>query len=155
AVVVFAGVMLAIRGFRGGKHRPPPRVLPPPPDDEPEGRSQPRQQHYQYAHVILRDLVLTDPEAAFDRVTLPGSGDLLIDLWTAAHGLNPREERISPEGIRVHVEGDIAFISLPPPARGAEAYMVAVTRRGAYYTLEKGDGGPAVAQWTQPSRATE
>jgi hypothetical protein len=151
ATVVFIGVMLAIRGFRGGRHRPPPRILPAPDDSEPASRSQPRPQHYQFAHRILRDIVLDRPQAAFDMLTMPNCAEHLVNLWVAARSDDPKEPPIPPDGIRVYVEEDIAVVALPPPARVPEAYMIGVTRSGAYYTLEKGIEGPFVGQWTKTS----
>lgn len=118
----------------------------------------PRRQHYQFAHVLLRDAALADPRGTWDRVTSPGQdlgrpgvGDFLVDLWIAAR--DDDEDAISPEGLRVDVDGDVAVVTLPPPARIAEAYMIALVRQPpGYFVLERGASAAFVAEWRKDMR---
>jgi hypothetical protein len=114
----------------------------------------PRAQHYAFAHRLLRDAALDDPEGTWDAVTKPGSGDFLVDMWI--HAKPEDEDLISPEGLRVDVEGDIAIVTLPPPERLTEAYMIALVRRGAsggaYFVLERGAESAYLAEWRKDTR---
>lgn len=124
----------------------------------------PRRQHYQFAHVLLRDAALADPRGTWDRVTSPrhefvrppsagrpGVGDFLVKLWIAAR--DDDEDAISPEGLRVDVDGDVAVVTLPPPARIAEAYMIALVREPpGYFVLERGASAAFVAEWRKDMR---
>lgn len=111
----------------------------------------PRRQHYQFAHVLLRDAAIADPRGTWDRVTSPGVGDFLVNLWIAARGGD--EDAISPEGLRVDVDGEIAIVTLPPPARITEAYMIALVREPAgYFVLERGAASAFVAEWRKDMR---
>jgi hypothetical protein len=154
AFAIALGLALLVRAFRrSGRHGEREGDEPTVGDGEHfvRERRPPRRQHYAFAHVLLRDCVLDNPAGAFDAATLPGSGDFLVGLWLSAQ--DAKEPAISPEGLRVTVEGDIALIALPPPARVAEAYMVAIVRDpGAYFVLEKGLQSAFVAEWRRDSR---
>jgi hypothetical protein len=152
-LLVFAmsmGLALLVRGLRGAGN-PGPFRSQEDRDHVVRGRRRARHQHHAFAHVLLRDRVLADPAATFDAIALPGCGDFLVDLWSAAR--SDDEPFLSPEGLRVDVEGDIALVTVPPPARISEVYMIAVARNpGAYFVLERGEQGPFLAEWRRDTR---
>ncbi len=151
ALLIALGVALLVRTIRGAA-----RPLPSPVARTVRGRGTeqsrpPRAQHYRFAHVLLRDIALADVATTWDAITDPGGRELLVDLWRSAKPKS--DDAISPEGLRVEVDGEIAIVTLPPPARRTEAYMIALVRSpAAYFVLEKGERSAYLAEWRREMR---
>jgi hypothetical protein len=119
---------------------------------EARARRPPRSPHERFVHVLLRDVALSaSPGGGWETVVAPDGVDVLEALWRAAHGEG--DETISPAGIRVEVEDDVAVVTVPPPARVGEAYMAAVVRAPpAYFVLERGPDAAFVTEWRGETR---
>lgn len=118
-------------------------------------RRPPRGQHHAFSHVVLRDHVLEDPESAWDDLTAHDALEELLVLWRDAG--DHEGEKVSPVGLRVDIQGDIgvALVTVPPPARVGEAYMIAVVRAvGAYFVLERGEAGAELVEWRRGVRVS-
>jgi hypothetical protein len=121
-----------------------------------------RQHHYRFAHVVLRELVLSQPAKSWEAVSGTGVGDFLISAWLgASHGLDA-SQRVSPTGLRVTMREDIgdgwraAIVHLPPPEHPTEAHMIAILHKAPstvrYFVLERGfphDNGQQRAYWAE------
>lgn len=109
----------------------------------------PRTQHHVFAQERLRRVLATAPDGGFEHLAR-AEDTFLVDLWAACAPSN--EELIPPTGLRMTVEDDIAIVTLPPPARTNEVYMVAVTKDGRYFVLERGEENAVLAEWVRDQR---
>ncbi|HEU0031468.1 MAG TPA: hypothetical protein VFQ53_12605 [Kofleriaceae bacterium] len=123
---------------------------------------QPRRHHYRFAHAVLRDLALHEPDATWHSVTGTGVGDFLIGAWLAASDGLAAHERVSPTGLRVTINDKIgggwraAVIHMPTPENPTEAHMIALLHRDPstvrYFVLERGfpqPNGQPRAYWAE------
>src|SRR5687767_3113753 len=67
---------------------------------------QPRQHHYRFAHNVLRDLALEDPQETWDAISGLGVGDVLTSAWLAAHD-GDQSQYVSPTGLKVSIHDDV------------------------------------------------
>lgn len=135
--------------------------------------TKPRQQHYLFAHHLLRSAFFRDPSEAVRGLESQGT-DWLLPLWERAASLNHSGclEEQPPEGLDYEIrdlpDGTmVALITLPPADALTEAYFVALvwkpyvlhpqpsgTIMSRYITLEYGvdlaycSPRPVLAEWT-------
>lgn len=141
--------VLILRTYRAAKARHAPIVRSDRELAKQRASRPPRLQHHAFAHERLRRELATAPDGGFEHLTRADEG-FLVDLWTAC--APPDEELIPPTGLRTTVEDDIAIVTLPPPARTNEVYMVAVTKSGRYFVLERGEESAFLAEWHHDQR---
>lgn len=115
--------------------------------------SEPRKQHYAFAHVHLRDRALKRPAVTVDELTGANSLQYLKVLWTRVGmgSKNPNDEFIPADELELHnfrIGGTHrgVIIKFPEPKGPVEAFMAAIVIpadakpgdhcRGRYFTLE-------------------
>jgi len=105
------------------------------------GASDPRQEHYVFAHVALRNSVVGQPEAFWNAMASSAASDALAGLWEAVQESLKRPKQ-APEGLSGSVRhfkgGKLALVRLPTPEAMTECWFVAVVIQPEfrYFTLE-------------------
>lgn len=130
--------------------------------------AKPRQQHYYFAHVYLRDKALAYGPAAVEDYVKPKAADHLKIEWLTIGmaSKDPSDDFIPPDGIEVYsceLGGayKAAIIKLPEPKGPSEAFMTAIVvpidtesrnaTRARYFTLELSPRRPtrsSMCEWT-------
>jgi hypothetical protein len=135
-------------------------------------RSQPRMQHYMFAHDVVPRAVLADPVACLPHLLLNGlsvatKNQLLVGWWDEAKQSAPLGAGIPLEQMKYRTEvlghpNATAFvIEMPPVAKPREAIAIVVVADGPglaagklrltrYFTLEANKAGDAsISEWVQ------
>jgi len=128
---------------------------------------EPRQHHYEFAHVVLRAIVFRAGRLMLDLAANGGLTALVHESWDRVGEGLPEERRLPSDGLRGEridtPDLSAAVIILPPAEHIAEAHLVALVSDPAdaeridFFTLERtwtSDGEPATAlgQWTRDGR---
>lgn len=94
--------------------------------------SEPRRQHYIFAHRALPQIIHSDPDKALELMAGPEADGFLPFFWrrVAERERIPAAEQLAPRGlartVRNEPDGTVAVvITLPPPEGDTEAYFVA------------------------------
>lgn len=128
---------------------------------------EPRQHHYEFAHVVLRAIVFRAGRLMLDLAANGGLTALVHESWQRVGEGLPEERQLPADGLR----GDridtpdlsAAVITLPPAEHVAEAHLVALVADPAhsdqidYFTLEHtwtsdGQATTALGHWTRDGR---
>lgn len=149
-VAIVVAVALILRSFNAQKKRNAPIVRVDRELAKQRASRPPRAQHHAFAHQRLRDELLSAPSGAFRRITEPDSSELLARLWVECP--SEADDPIPIEGLRTTIDEGIAVVTLPPPARTHEVYMVAVTQDDRYFVLERGEDRAFLAEWARGRR---
>jgi hypothetical protein len=135
-------------------------------------RSQPRMQHYMFAHVVAPRAILADPVACLPQLlsdgrTVATKNNLLAEWWTEAKQSAPLGTDIPLKQMRYRTEvlghpNATAFvIEMPPVAKPKEAVAIAVVADGPglaagkprlvrYFALEASSNDNAlIGEWVQ------
>jgi hypothetical protein len=106
---------------------------------------QPRRQHYQFSHVVLRGDVHKFPDQTWDALTGADVADYLAMQWQASKEGDPvPAEGLGVEGVFQRNGWEILVVRMPPPEAPTEAHYVAIPRRpekpadAGYFVMEKG-----------------
>ena len=128
---------------------------------------QPRQHHYEFAHVVLRAIVFRAGSLLLDLAADGGLTALVHESWQRIGESLPEERRLPATGLRGDrfdtSELSAAVITLPRAEHIAEAHLVALVADPAdpsrldFFTLEHSwteDDAPAtvIARWTRDAR---
>ena len=119
-----------------------------------------RQQHYRFAHQVLMNAVVSDPEGWWQRLSERGEV-VLGPAWSAAGKDLDAADQVEPVGLSVQERADVLgleaiLITLPKPEAPNECFFIALVRRVGgpirYFVLEKGfdsDDGIPRAFWAE------
>ncbi len=122
--------------------------------DSLQGLPQPRGQHYEFAHVAMSEAVRSDPEGVVATVRESGAEGLVTEVWKRCRQKFPSsEDRADIEGLAAAVVElpcgkNCVLVTLPPPERLGEAYMVAAVVMPAERILGLFKKAPAVRYFT-------
>lgn len=131
---------------------------------------EPRQHHYEFAHVVLRAIVFRAGRLMLDLAANGGLTALVHESWDRVGEGLPPERRLPSDGLRGEridtPDLCAAVIVLPTPEHVAEAYLVALVSDPAdperidFFTLEHawrpaGEPPTALAHWTRDGRHLE
>jgi len=126
------------------------------PEDQDAQEDDLREQHYVFAHRLLRDRVFADPEGFATIMRQPHARDWLVRLWERAgdEARDSDRRRLAADGLAVVIDDDRVVVTMPPPQAPAEAYAATLLRRGArwrYFVLERlvghEDGRAVLCEW--------
>lgn len=128
---------------------------------------QPRQHHYEFAHVVLRAIVFRAGRAVLELAAGGGLTALVHESWQRVGAGLAEHDRLPSDGLRAEwcdtPEFDAAVVTLPPARHIAEAHLIALVADPAvpdrldFFALEHSwttDGDPAtvLARWTRDGR---
>lgn len=128
---------------------------------------EPRQHHYEFAHVVLRAIVFRAGRVMIELAANGGLTALVHESWDRVGEGLPAERRLPSDGLRGELvdtpELSAAVIVLPAAERVAEAHLVALVpypadpERIDFFTLERawtteGVPGTALGHWTRDGR---
>jgi len=120
-----------------------------------------RTQHYKFVHVVLKDMFFENRDNLIKNIL--SSEDELKGLWLdVGHYYSKQYEGVEDiDGSDIKITAkefeDILFvvIALPEPKETVEAYFIGLIvprlkkKKSRYITLEKGDEGTVLCEWTQ------
>lgn len=128
---------------------------------------EPRQHHYEFAHVVLRAIVFRAGRLMLDLAANGGLTALVHESWDrVGEGLAP-ERRLPSDGLRGELidtpDLSAAVIVLPPAEHVAEAHLVALVPDSAdaermdFFTLEhtwtsEDERATTIGHWTRDGR---
>lgn len=105
----------------------------------------PRQHHYVFGHVALRQVATADPDRFLAVFEGPDGGEFVRDLWLDVGRSVPPDDRIPDFGLSVglhEVAGrTVVLVRCPEPEGTTECHLIAIVDvEGGlrYLTLEKG-----------------
>jgi len=128
---------------------------------------EPRQHHYEFAHVVLRAIVFRAGRLMLDLAANGGLTALVHESWDRVGEGLPPERRLPSDGLRGEridtPDLSAAVIVLPPAEHVAEAHLVALVpgpadaERIDFFTLEyaltpEGTPTTALGHWTRDGR---
>ena len=110
----------------------------------------PRNQHYVFAHIFLRQLVLDAPWQFFGMMASPGAEKILISIWNNVRAWLEKTgkpvDASSPDGLvatPTRIGGFPAvLVTLPKPIGVTEAYFIAVVMKTLEMPRDMKEKGP-------------
>lgn len=128
---------------------------------------EPRQHHYEFAHVVLRAIVFRAGRPMLDLAANGGLTAMVHESWDRVGEGLPPERRLASDGLRgvwIETPGvSAAVITLPSAEHVGEAHLIALVavpddpEQVDFFTLERtwtsgGEPATTLGRWTRDGR---